>query len=133
MTLVVDASAVAEILVGSARGSAAALLLADHVLIAPSHLSAEVASVVRGWSLGGHVTDDQALALLADFVDLGVEPIDMADLLPEVWSLRHNLTAYDALYVVLARATDCRLLTLDSRLASAAPDCALLPQVGDGR
>lgn len=52
----------------------------------------------------------------------------MIGLLPVVFALRHNLTADDAMYVVLARAAGCRLLTLDVRLAAAAPDCAVVPQ-----
>ena len=60
MTLVVDASVVAEVLLGTERGRRAAPLLGEHLLIAPDHLTAEVASVVRGWSLGGHIADDEA-------------------------------------------------------------------------
>ena len=41
-------------------------------------------------------------------------------LLPRVWDLRHNLTAYDATYVALAEALDAPLVTRDRRLACAA-------------
>lgn len=51
----------------------------------------------------------------------------MMSLLPAVYALRHNVSADDAMYVVLARAAQCSLLTLDARLAAAAPDCAVLP------
>jgi predicted nucleic acid-binding protein len=37
-----------------------------------------------------------------------------------MWELRHNLTAYDALYVALAEMLDAPLVTLDRRLAAAA-------------
>ena len=37
----------------------------------------------------------------------------MIDILTEVWTQRHTMTAYDAMYVVLARLAGCRLLTLD--------------------
>ena len=45
----------------------------------------------------------------------------MADrvLLHEDWSLRHNVSACDALYVALARRLACPLVTLDRRLAAA--------------
>jgi predicted nucleic acid-binding protein len=33
--------------------------------------------------------------------------------------LRHNLTAYEAVYVALAEALDARVLTRDRRLAAA--------------
>jgi predicted nucleic acid-binding protein len=41
-------------------------------------------------------------------------------LLPRIWDLRNNLTAYDAAYVALAEALDAPLLTRDRRLAAAA-------------
>jgi len=127
MTLVVDASAVAEVLFGTAAGRRAAALLDEHELIAPQHLTAEVASVIRGWALSRQITDEQALRGFSEFDELGVEHIPMMSMLPDVYALRHNISAYDAMYVVLARATQCQLLTLDARLAAAAPDCAVLP------
>lgn len=127
MNLVVDASAVAEILLGTPRGRRAAALLGENELIAPQHLTAELASVVRGWSLGGHLTELEALRAFEEFPTLGVEQVPMTSMLPAVYALRHNLTAYDAMYVVLARAAECRLLTLDMRLANAAPDVAVVP------
>jgi predicted nucleic acid-binding protein len=39
-------------------------------------------------------------------------------LLPRVWALRDNLTAYDAVYVALAEALDAPLVTRDRRLAA---------------
>lgn len=51
----------------------------------------------------------------------------MMSLLPEVHALRQDISAYDAMYVVLARAARCSMLTLDARLAASASDCAVLP------
>ncbi|WP_298863018.1 type II toxin-antitoxin system VapC family toxin [uncultured Microbacterium sp.] len=127
MTLVVDASAVAEVLLGTEAGRRAAVLIDGHELLAPQHLTAEVASVIRGWSLSRQITDEQALRALGEFESLGVEQVPMMSMLPAVYALRHNVSAYDAMYVVLARAAQCSLLTLDARLAAAAPDCAVLP------
>lgn len=127
MTLVVDASAIAELLLGTERGAAVAEQLGDHGLIAPQHLTAEVASVIRGWALDGHLSEAEALQALREFQQLGVEQVPMIDLLPQVWALRHHVAAYDGMYIVLARATGYPLLTLDVRLARAAPDCALVP------
>lgn len=42
-----------------------------------------------------------------------------APFIAEMWSLRHDVTPYDAAYVVLARRTGCALLTLDERLRRA--------------
>lgn len=127
MTLVIDASAVAEILFGTEAGRRAAALIDGHELLAPQHLTAEVASVIRGWSLSEQITDEQALRAFGEFDALGIEQMPMMSMLPAVYALRHNVSAYDAMYVVLARAAQCSLLTLDARLAASAPDCALLP------
>jgi hypothetical protein len=40
-------------------------------------------------------------------------------LLPRVWELRKNLTAYDAVYVALAEALDMPLVTCDANIARA--------------
>ncbi|MDR2380562.1 MAG: type II toxin-antitoxin system VapC family toxin [Bifidobacteriaceae bacterium] len=48
-------------------------------------------------------------------------------LLARVWALRANLTAYDAVYVALAEALGCVLLTHDNRLATAAKRFADCP------
>ena len=127
MTLVLDASAVAEILFGTESGRRAAGLIDGQELLAPQHLTAEVTSVIRGWSLSEQITEEQALRAFREFEMLGVEEIPMMSMLPAVYALRHDLSANDAMYVVLARAAQCRLLTLDARLAAAAPDCAVLP------
>ena len=42
-----------------------------------------------------------------------------AALLPRIWDLRENLTAYDASYVALAETLDAPLVTADARLARA--------------
>lgn len=49
-----------------------------------------------------------------------------------MWSPRHNLTPYDATYVMLARRSDSALLTLDKRLMNA-PDRGIpLLTIGEG-
>jgi predicted nucleic acid-binding protein len=40
-------------------------------------------------------------------------------LLPRIWELRHNVTAYDAAYVALAEILAVPLVTCDARLAAA--------------
>jgi predicted nucleic acid-binding protein len=42
-----------------------------------------------------------------------------APLVPRIWELKENLTAYDAAYVALAEALDAPLVTMDERLARA--------------
>ena len=64
-----------------------------------------------------HPTCRDAIDALQDF-PLRRYPHDL--LLGRVWELRHNLTAYDAVYVALAEVLDARLVTRDRRIAAAA-------------
>jgi predicted nucleic acid-binding protein len=82
MTLVVDASVVAEVLLNTERGARAAGALGEHHLLAPDHLAVEVASALRGWSLSGHITDHDAQQACSDFRQLGVDHVAMIDFLP---------------------------------------------------
>lgn len=50
-------------------------------------------------------------------MDLGVETYDPTDLLPRVWDLRDDVSAYDAAYLALAEVLDAPLVTADARLA----------------
>lgn len=51
--------------------------------------------------------------------DLDVARYTHERLLPLIWRLRHNLTAYDAAFVALAKLLDAPLVTLDARIARA--------------
>jgi predicted nucleic acid-binding protein len=118
--IVVDASTVIEWLLGLPRAEpVAARLESEPSAHAPHLLDLEVAQVLRRLEATGRIEADrgrQAIDDLAD-LDLGRHPHDV--LLPRVWQLRQNLTAYDAVYVALAEALDAPLLTLDRRLARA--------------
>jgi predicted nucleic acid-binding protein len=80
-------------------------------------LDVEVAQVIRQYAANGEIDDDRGGADLAD-LPLHRNPHNF--LLPRVWDLRSNLTAYDAVYVALVEALDAPLLTRDRRLAAAA-------------
>ncbi|WP_374928486.1 type II toxin-antitoxin system VapC family toxin [Kytococcus sedentarius] len=123
----VDASAVAELLLGTPAAERVAARVGEEHLIAPAHLPAEVTSVVRGWSLGGHLSDVEARVALREYTELGVDLVPLEELMTAAWELRHNLSAYDALYVALAEVSDAPLVTLDQRLAAAAPHIASVP------
>ena len=86
---------------------------------APHLLAVEVAQVVRRFAAAGAVDEQRGALALADLDDLGVELHPHEPLLPAMWRLRHNLSAYDAAYVALARVLDAPLLTFDAALAGA--------------
>lgn len=129
MTLVIDASAVAELLL-TPRGKAVEAVVGTEPLVAPELLSVEVLSVLRGWVRAGGLTPQRAERALERYAELGVDLVPMQGLLRGAWRWCGQCSAYDAMYVALAQAARGRLVTCDARLARACPDVALL--VGEG-
>ncbi len=119
--IVVDASAVLEVLLRTPAGRAAQARLLDpaQTLHAPHLLDVEVAQVVRRYAASGEIDGERGRLALADLADFPVRRYPHDFLLPRVWALRNNLTAYDAIYVALAEALDAPLITRDQRLAAA--------------
>jgi predicted nucleic acid-binding protein len=120
--MVVDASALVEVLL---RTPAAAtirerLLGIEHTLHAPHLIDIEVAQVLRRYAASGQVEPGRCRDALDDLFDFPLDRYPHDLLLRRVWELRHNITAYDAVYVALAEALDAPLLTRDHRLAAAA-------------
>ena len=118
---VVDASVVIEMLLGTAVGRVAAdrLLRRDASLHAPHLLDLEVVQVLRRYCAAGRLKPARAREAVADLVDLPVARYAHVDLVPRIWDLRHNLTAYDAAYLALAQALGARLITRDAALHAA--------------
>lgn len=121
--IVVDTSASLAALLGQAPARDALL---GQRLLAPHVIDAEIAHALRGLVLGGKVTEEQGRDVLDAWSCLAVDRLSMAPLLPRVWELRDNLTAYDAVFVAAAEAHNIPLVTADRRLATAAgPRCRL--------
>jgi predicted nucleic acid-binding protein len=95
------------------------LLSGGDSLHAPHLLDVEVAQVLRRYAAAGNVTSERGRQALADFGDFAIHRYPHDVLLPRIWELRHNVTAYDAAYLALAEALDAPLVTCDGRLASA--------------
>jgi predicted nucleic acid-binding protein len=75
---------------------------------------------LRRFAVRGELDAERGRAALEDLADLGLRRYPHRRLLPRIWELRHNLTAYDAAYVALAEALGAPLVTRDRRLAAAA-------------
>lgn len=58
----------------------------------------------------------RALKAMEHLAKLNVRRWPHEPLLPRIWALRHNLTAYDAAYVTLAESLAAPLLTCDRSL-----------------
>lgn len=119
--IVVDASAVIETLLRTPNAEAVEKRLFEpsQTLHAPHLLDVEVAQALRRYAGNGEIDDERGRAALADLADFPLRRYPHDFLLPRVWDLRRNLTAYDAVYVALAEALDAPLLTCDRRLATA--------------
>ena len=121
MRVVVDASAVSGLVLSRGRGEQIARAIANRAVFAPQLRVPAVLSALRGWVLGGRLGPERAAGALDDFRDLDITLIDMVTFIDDVWRLRNSITAYDALYVALARTMRCPLLTLDMKLVAALP------------
>ncbi|HLJ00822.1 MAG TPA: type II toxin-antitoxin system VapC family toxin [Bradyrhizobium sp.] len=120
--IVVDASAMLEALLRTPAAKTVEKWLFDprQTLHAPHLLDIEVAQVIRRYQANGEIDSERGRAALADLADIPLHRYPHDFLLPRIWDLRNNLTAYDAAYVALAEALDAPLLTRDRRLAAAA-------------
>jgi predicted nucleic acid-binding protein len=120
--IVVDASALLEALLRTPAAKVVEdrLFAPRQTLHAPHLLDVEVAQVIRRYAANGDIDGERGRLALADLADLSLRRYPHDILLPRIWELRNNLTAYDAAYVVLAEALDAPLLTRDRRLAAAA-------------
>ena len=117
---VVDASVVLEILLQTPLAAAIEeRLFTSEQLHAPHLIDLEVAQVLRRFVFRGEIQTERGRAALADYADFPIRRYPHDFLLPRVWDLRDNLTAYDAAYVALAEVLDATLLTHDRKLATA--------------
>jgi predicted nucleic acid-binding protein len=120
--IVVDASVMLDVLLRTPDVQAVdeRLFDPDETLHAPHLLDVEVAHVIRRYAANGEIDGERGGAALDDLAVFPMRRHPHDVLLPRVWELRNNLTAYDAVYVALAEALGAPLLTRDRRLAGAA-------------
>jgi predicted nucleic acid-binding protein len=95
------------------------ILSSAGALWAPHVIDAEVGHVLRRGTLAGDLSASAASAALDRLVNVPLQRVPHRALLMRAWSLRANLSFYDALYVALAERLRLPLLTLDARLAGA--------------
>jgi predicted nucleic acid-binding protein len=119
MALVVDASVAAKWLIEEDGSDAAlALLERDEPLIAPSLILLEVASVLWKRCRAGGISAAEGRSALAALEGYFAELVPDQDLVGSAFTIALDLDhpIYDCLYVALAAARDCRLVTADARL-----------------
>jgi predicted nucleic acid-binding protein len=116
--IVLDASIVVDLLINGARAASLRQDLARHnePLIVPHLLDVEVASALRKLAAARHIDSHRSEELLRDLAFLPAERYPHTPLLERIWELRHNFTAYDAVYIALAEETHSVLYTTDEKL-----------------
>ena len=115
--IVLDSPAVVEWLLGlHLADEVANRILAADSLHVPALLDVEVAQVVRRYAASGEITPQTGERALTALADLDAVRYTHKLLLPLIWKLSDNLTAYDAAFVALA-ALNAPLVTLDTRIA----------------
>ena len=119
--IVVDASAMLDWLLHTSAG----IQLEQRVyaqsesLHAPHLLDLELTQILRRLVRQGTISAERAEAALEDLASARIARYPHYHLLPRIWQLRHNVTAYDAAYVALAERLDAIFVTRDRKLSGA--------------
>src|SRR4051812_39161389 len=103
--MVLDASAIIELILSTPAGRVVAARIADPAesLHAPHLADVEVAQALRRYVRERQIDEQTAATALSDLRALDLQRHAHEPLLDRVWDLRRNLTAYDAVYVALAQ------------------------------
>jgi len=116
---VVDASVAAKWFVPEhLSGEARDLLAGEHQLLAPELLWVELANVLWKKHRRRALDGASAMRILRDFASFPVEAVSSSRFSQAALgiAIRHQLTAYDSLYLAVAAGHACRLVTADRRL-----------------
>jgi len=126
--IVLDTSALVAWLLGhDGADMVAQRMSAADSLHAPALIDLEVAQVFRRYARKGELDDARAAQALVALAELDMTRHSHELLLPLVWRLRENCTAYDAAFAALAAALAAPLVTLDAKTARAPWPLSALP------
>ena len=126
--IVLDASAAVDWLLQTSAGKdiEKRIYSRNESLHSPHLIDLEVTQVLRRLGLQGVISQHRADEAFRDLLDLRITRYPHLVLLPRIWQLRHNFSAYDAAYIVLAEKLGAPLVTRDGRLASASGHAAAI-------
>ena len=113
---VIDASVWLDLVTGRLSPE----ILPQPPILVPGHFDAEVLSGLRGLARGGRLAQADVRRRVDGLARAALLRVPVRDLLAEAWTLTEAVSAYDALYVALARREDVALLTADGKLARGA-------------
>jgi predicted nucleic acid-binding protein len=115
--IVIDASAMIEVVAGSQPDARLRRRVLLGQLAAPELFDIEATSVLRKRARAGEISELEATALLADIRRTPVARSPHLPFVERVWELRHSVTPYDAAYIALAECLGVPLITCDAKLA----------------
>jgi predicted nucleic acid-binding protein len=119
--IVLDASAAVEWLLRTPAGQRIEqrTFAREETLHTVHLLDVEFAQVLRRLVRAGTVSTQRAEEALQDLAALRITRYAPILLIPRIWQLRQNLSAYDAAYVALAERLGAPLITRDQKIAVA--------------
>ncbi|MGC9221084.1 MAG: type II toxin-antitoxin system VapC family toxin [Solirubrobacteraceae bacterium] len=120
-TIVLDASALVEALIGTPQGVAVRQRLRGCDLHAPAHIDAEALSALGRLHRSGELDANTVSAALSEIALAPIIRHPLAGLLAGAWAARDQLRLVDALYIELATELHATLLTTNGQLARARP------------
>jgi predicted nucleic acid-binding protein len=126
--IVLDASAAIDWLLQTTAGQRIEkrIYSRNESLAAPHLLDLEVTQVFRRLVRDAAISARRAEEAIDDLIDLQIARYPHYLFLQRIWQLRHNLSAYDAMYVGLAESLRATLITRDQRLGSASGHAAVV-------
>ena len=117
--IVIDASVIVDAMLDANIAEAFNELSNSNEFAAPDHIYLEVLNSLRRLEREDVIAPialEHCIALLKDWP---VESFSVHDLIGDIWSIRHDITPYDAPYVALAGLLNAPLLTHDEKLVRA--------------
>ena len=95
----------------------------EAVLLAPTLIFVEATQVLLKKERAGYLSSDEADLIRDAILDMPIEPVSSRELIAEAHAhavaRASGLTAYDAMFLALARSRRAELITADQRLARA--------------
>jgi predicted nucleic acid-binding protein len=87
---------------------------------APHLIDVEFVHALRRLVRSGTLSEDRAADARTDFAEMAIVRYPHTPFIDRMWDLRHNLSAYDAVFVALSEGLGVPLITCDARLAGSA-------------
>lgn len=125
--IVLDASALIDVLVDQEHADWVLDQMQSGEVMAPAHQPAEVLSAIARLHRAGVLTEEKASDALASATALHQQlVVPSASHVQRAFDFRERIRVLDGLYVALAEERGVPLLTTDQRLVRAEPPCEVL-------